>query len=102
MGNSYAYALRYFPYIVGVIFVTKTLILDGEDEFDRFTSEIITFFLPVMCVCVVVLTIRDLACGIGKLAPQGRVYKTFSWGAWGSMAAAFTWAIVAAKLTTAS
>lgn len=101
MANSYAYALRYFLIFVLVIFVTRNLILDDEPEFDRFIDAFNTFFIPVMLVCLAVSVVVELACGIGKLDPQGRVYKTFSWVAFSSMAAAFVWSIAVAKLAGA-
>ncbi|MCK3779622.1 hypothetical protein MZK49_23280 [Ensifer sesbaniae] len=101
MGYGYAYALRYFLIFALVIFVTRNLILDDAAEFDRFTVAINTSFIPVMSVSVAVFAILALACGIGKLDPQGRVYKTFSWVACSSMAAAFAWSIAVAKLAGA-
>lgn len=98
---GYGYALRYFLIFALVIFVTRNLILDDAPEFDRFTVASNTFFIPVMWVSVAASVILELACGIGKLDPQGRVYKTFSWVACSSMAAAFAWSIAVAKLTGA-
>lgn len=84
-----------------VVFARYALFADAE-EFLRFYAALRISVMPVLFVNLAVLAVILVMAVASKEGPQGRVIKIFSWASSISLAAAFTWAIATAKLTTAS
>lgn len=89
--------------IAGLVVIFARYVLFGDaDEFQRFYAALRFSVLPVLFGNLAVLAVILVAAVAGKASPQGRIIKIFSWASSISLAAAFAWAIAAAKLTTAS